>query len=433
MRGHASHWAEYKNRPTRSSQSPPKQKFGPSKVLFYLFSDVCLAAYNEKYALKPLAHDSLLFNIHDLVLLLAVAQYLLLAGLLLATRRSGEKSVYLLTAMLLVSAVQALDTLLIWSDPLRLAVLETHPNILFLGSFSYWLQGPLLLGYVASVLYRSFRLRIYHLVHLAPALIAGVLLIANYYVLPAPQQLALMTNQQFMWTPLMIHFITGWHISVLTYGAASLWLLYRYRLQLLDRYANLEVSQRRWLMWVVLGFMAIALWKLTVHLLGNRFPAPVSNALGIASHYFAFLFVTSLVFISVRYTHMFGGLRDEPNADESAGFKPEQVERVADYMKRERPYLSADISLESLAQSLSLPERTLSRILNHHYGQNFFEFINSFRIERAKQLLKDPQKENWTILEVLNESGFSSKSTFNAIFKKRVGQTPSQYRNSRSG
>ncbi|WP_157497764.1 helix-turn-helix transcriptional regulator [Gilvimarinus chinensis] len=379
--------------------------------------------------MKPLSHDSLLFNIHDLVLLLATAQYLLLASLLLVTRPKGEKSAYLLAAMLVVSAVQVLDTLLIWSAPLRLALLDYYPSGLFLGSFSYWLQGPLLLGYVTSVLYRSFRFRPYHLLHLVPALVAGTLLIANYYALPRTEQVALMMNLEFMWTPLMTRFVTGWHISVLAYGAASLWVLSRYRRQLLDRYANLEVRQRRWLIWIVLGFMTIALWKLSVHLIGTRLSAPVSNALGIASHYFAFLFVTSLVFISVRYTHMYSGLHDEPSTDDQPGFKPEHVQRVADYMANERPYLSPDVSLESLAHNLSLPERTLSRILNHHYGQNFFEFINSHRIEKAKQLLTDPDKQHLTILEVLNDSGFSSKSTFNAIFKKRVGKTPSQYRN----
>src|SRR5690625_5840748 len=106
---------------------------------------------------------------------MAAGQYLLLALLLLFTRRRGEPSVYLLIAMLLVTALQALDTLSTWSDPLRHLLLNWHPNILFLGSFSYWLLGPLLYGFVASVLYRPLRFRWLDLVRVLSAVFACVL------------------------------------------------------------------------------------------------------------------------------------------------------------------------------------------------------------------------------------------------------------------
>src|SRR5690625_7912958 len=92
-------------------------------------------------------------------------------------------------------------------------------------------------------------------------------------------------------------------------------------------------------------------------------------------------------------------------------------------MNQEHAYLEPDISVESLARRASLPERTLSRILNQHFGKNFFEFINSYRVEEAKRLLSAPEFRHWTILEVLADAGFTSKSTFNAIFKKQVGKT----------
>lgn len=378
--------------------------------------------------MNTLSHDSLLFNIHDLVLLLAAAQFLLLAGLLVATRRKGDQSACWLAATLIVIAVQELDTLFIWSHTLRHMVLGWHPNVLFLGGFSYWLQGPLLYGFVASVLYKQLPWRKRYAWHLVPALIAGALLISHYYRLPYADKVAAMADLTFMWTPLMTRFITVWHLSVLLYGGASLWLMWRYWRQLLERYANVEVSERRWLMWLVLGFMLIAAWQLMVHLLGQRMGTNLSNILGIASHYIAFVFVNALVFMSVRYTHLFGGLGTDTASGEPEPYKPEQVARVSECMRTQQPYLSADVSLETLAKRVSLPERTLSRILNQHFGKNFFEFINSYRVEQAKRLLLEPDKQHWTMLQVLAESGFTSKSTFNAIFKKQVGQTPSQYR-----
>ena len=75
---------------------------------------------------------------------------------------------------------------------------------------------------------------------------------------------------------------------------------------------------------------------------------------------------------------------------------------------------------------------TLSRILNQHFGKNFFEFINGYRVEEAKRLLRDPDQQTASMLDILAAAGFTSKSTFNSIFKKHLGQTPSQYRQEHS-
>src|SRR5690625_7275463 len=101
--------------------------------------------------------------------------------------------------MLLVTALQALDTLSTWSDPLRHLLLNWHPNIMFLGSFSYWLQGPLLYGYVASVLYRQIRVRAIDLLHLLSAVISGVVLVLDYYRLRAKALVYLLRDMTFVW------------------------------------------------------------------------------------------------------------------------------------------------------------------------------------------------------------------------------------------
>lgn len=378
--------------------------------------------------MKNLTHDALLFNVHDLVLLMSASQYLLLAALLFFTRRPALNSTYLLIGLLLASAVRYLDTLLIWSDPLRHLALAWNPNLLLSGSFSYWLIGPLLYAFVRSVLYRQTRLRWHHGLHLLPALLATLMTLYQYHWRPAAEQVALMRDLDFMWSSLMGHTVTLWHLSVIGYGGYCLLLLWRYRRQLQQRYANVEVSERRWLTWIILGFVLIASWQLGVHLTAEYMPANLANLTGVASNYLNFVFVNSLVFISIRYTHLFSGLPERIPAADAEPYKPEQVRRVEALMTERRPYLDSTVSLESLARQLSLPERTLSRILNQHFGKNFFEFINGYRVERAKQLLDDPDHNDRTILEIMADAGFTSKSTFNAIFKKQVGQTPSQYR-----
>jgi AraC-like DNA-binding protein len=72
--------------------------------------------------------------------------------------------------------------------------------------------------------------------------------------------------------------------------------------------------------------------------------------------------------------------------------------------------------------------RDLSMIINRHFGANFYTFINSYRIDEAKRMLKDPAKIDITITEIYLAVGFNSKSVFYTFFKKLEGMTPTKYR-----
>jgi len=97
-------------------------------------------------------------------------------------------------------------------------------------------------------------------------------------------------------------------------------------------------------------------------------------------------------------------------------------------MFEEKPFLANILTLEQLAKQLEMTPRTLSNTINRHFKQNFFEFINHYRVEEAKLLLANPEHKNTTMIEVMADCGFNSKATFNTFFKKLVGSTPSQYR-----
>jgi len=97
-------------------------------------------------------------------------------------------------------------------------------------------------------------------------------------------------------------------------------------------------------------------------------------------------------------------------------------------MRTEKPFLAHILTLERLAKQLSMPQRTLSNAINRHFNQNFFEFVNHYRVEEAKTLLADPEHKSKTMIDVMADCGFNSKATFNTFFKKIVGSTPSQYR-----
>lgn len=106
----------------------------------------------------------------------------------------------------------------------------------------------------------------------------------------------------------------------------------------------------------------------------------------------------------------------------------EHLNLLLKLMETEKPYSKSDLTLQKLAAMLEISTHHLSQIINERLNQNFFDFINSYRIEDAKQKLLSQDFRNYTILAIAEECGFNSKSSFNTAFKKFTDQTPSEFR-----
>jgi len=104
------------------------------------------------------------------------------------------------------------------------------------------------------------------------------------------------------------------------------------------------------------------------------------------------------------------------------------VETLGRYMTEKKLYLQEDLTLQDLADELSISPHHLSMILNVHFRQNFYTFVNGYRVEEVKRMLADPANRDRSILSIAYDAGFNSKSTFNTIFRKFTGKTPRQYR-----
>jgi len=96
-------------------------------------------------------------------------------------------------------------------------------------------------------------------------------------------------------------------------------------------------------------------------------------------------------------------------------------------MREESLYADGAFDLDALARRSGWPANYVSQALNQGLGENFFEFVNGFRIAAAERHLADPDDRR-TILEIALACGFGSKSTFNAVFKRMTGRTPSEFR-----
>ncbi len=103
------------------------------------------------------------------------------------------------------------------------------------------------------------------------------------------------------------------------------------------------------------------------------------------------------------------------------------ADRLRTYLETQKPYLDPELNLPKLAELLAVNHHHLSQVINQHFQQNFFELINSYRIEALKSRLHSPEASQFTLLAHAFECGFNSKTTFNVTFKRLVGLTPSAY------
>jgi AraC-like DNA-binding protein len=121
-----------------------------------------------------------------------------------------------------------------------------------------------------------------------------------------------------------------------------------------------------------------------------------------------------------------------PTKYERSTLTPERAERylkrLLEVMESERPYTDGDLNLQKLAGRLSITSQHLSQTVNGRLNQTFSDFVNSYRVEEAKRRLTDPRLRHYSVLAIAGDVGFNSKSSFNAVFKKHTGMTPSEFR-----
>lgn len=98
------------------------------------------------------------------------------------------------------------------------------------------------------------------------------------------------------------------------------------------------------------------------------------------------------------------------------------------YMIDNERYLDSELSIDDLSREIDISSKLCSQVINEGFHCNFFDFVNKFRIEKAKSLLTNPKDEKQTISEVMYDAGFNSKSSFNTSFKKFTKKTPTQFK-----
>ena len=369
-------------------------------------------------------------NLHEVILVLTIVETLFLCALFKLLPSKQAQSRNFLALFFLLVAGTLTSTLITWNTYLQSLQIATWSFIPMVLSACLLLQGPCLYFYLRSlsetIVIKQWR----HLIHIFPAVfVAGLILVFKINVI-----------EWLPWNWVSLAAIDRaavkcvWAIVrclPLVYVLACFWVEYRLRQRQKQVYSMIVSTELRWAEIVLGGFFVHWLWSFAGYFLGGYISGEMNDLVGTLNNYFTVILVNVLFIFGLVNTRQL--LQVEP---------PEEVIRTAEVsnldekikiiergIHEQKLYLESHINLDRFAEQLGLRARDVSAIINAHYQSNFFEFINGYRIQEAKQLLISDEAKDDTILDIIYKSGFNSQSAFHRFFKRIVGMTPSEFRN----
>ncbi len=102
--------------------------------------------------------------------------------------------------------------------------------------------------------------------------------------------------------------------------------------------------------------------------------------------------------------------------------------QILAFMEGDKPYLDANLTQADLADKIGISSHHFSEALHYGFQQNFYNFVNSYRVQEAQALMNNTEYQDAKIIAIAFDAGFKSKTSFNRVFKKHTGTTPSEYR-----
>lgn len=121
-----------------------------------------------------------------------------------------------------------------------------------------------------------------------------------------------------------------------------------------------------------------------------------------------------------------------PSVHSLSSYSEEEIasleNRLKDSMRIDKVYLDPALTLGKLAAEVGVTDKKLSTLINKHLETNFYDYVNAFRIDDVKKALDSDDTNKYTLLAIALDCGFNSKASFNRIFKKETGLSPSQFR-----
>ena len=373
------------------------------------------------------------YTFQQLVSAIGIFMVFLLALFLVTVKTKHKLSNCLLAFFLFTNAVDAIKFLQ-RGFPANYINLEA-----FRWSFVYLFSAAFYL-YVLSVCYTNFRLKAKHLLHAIPFLAFNVFIMWGIIFVDRPAKIKFINSMGDM--SLWQFFLILFEVLFQVYFIASFLVIRKAKKVYLENYTNPNISALNALykitkLYYVLHFIVLMRWLVTFIFGWGK--VELRDWI-VCLDGLAFLFCTCwYLFVALNNPDFFRGVNSElkpikkvvskeKSISEINEEKNKEIESLKDFMVKNEPYLDSSLTIQDLAEQVEMPVKDLSTLINLYMDKHFFDFVNEYRIEKAMQILKDASQKELTVLEILYQVGFNSKSSFNTSFKKYTGKTPTDFR-----
>ena len=286
---------------------------------------------------------------------------------------------------------------------------DLEPVFIFVGLTFLTLIGPFYRWYVLGMTQPDFKLNRRYYLELLPfaiIFISSLFVTREWYDYNRVAFILFASGLIFIYLHLLFYIISSWR---------SIWRVKKAIPE--EKQTKNQKAILSWLNYLTIGLLLIWM-SYVLNILDDAVP-----------------YVTGpIVYSIVIYYLSFKAFQLKVLDLNGAAFETTENDRVFDkissLIEQEKLYLEPDISLARLSKLIGKSPQQTSTIINQYGRRNFNDFINFYRIQDAKNLLRSSDKDKFTISSIAFDMGFSSLSSFNSAFKKIEGTTPSSYRKS---
>lgn len=362
-------------------------------------------------------------NIYSVLDSAGAIQGLVFGLVLFVVNKWKKNHCYCLAVFLILFSLQRIPYMLS-----ELNVYESYPEFLLLPTFALWILSPIFFIYTQKVSVFSNQKLKYWL--LLPGIIYYVIQI---YIFFLPTQTKLVIVEQ-SWLDLL-------KILGLIYGSiiAILNIIYisKHKLEVYNQYSMTQHRELSWAKYFLIFYISgTILYGIQLYIVPENIYSKVFFLIfdlfliyWLSFHGVLQLNVRSMLsnqeIISTNFKSD-TNKRSQTIVDET-DFE-EQFQKINSYMNTSEIYIDRDLTIMNVAQKLGAQPRQISMVINSVRKQNFNNYINKLRIEKAIKLLKSREQNNYSMEGIGTEVGFNSKSTFYSAFKKVTGTTPIKYK-----
>ncbi len=371
-------------------------------------------------------------ELFETIFLLASIQGVLLATALFFRKENHTANIYL--AIVIFALSLELITSVYYSKGWYL----THIHY---SGFTYPIPlsyGPLFYFYTKHLTKKQNKFSLINLSHFIP-FISVYLLMFPVFFYPENEKIAFVQKMISNDQPIIYDFVEMLiPIQGLIYTYLVTSLVANYNKSIKENYSNIERINLYWLKYLALGM--IVCWSIVaISYIMNLF-IDLNNSFNIALHLSVSIIIYSVGYLSLSQPEIFikpsenGNKKEKIEKYKKSGLDKESAEiiknKLIDLMDKQKPYLDSELTLNKLAETLEVTSHHLSEVINSSIGKTYYDFVNEYRVEEFKRKLVDPSTAYYNLLSIAFDSGFKSKTSFNTIFKKYTGKTPSEYKSS---